>query len=87
MARILVKEITEVPLHILPAIIARQIRAVGNRIYRISVKRTHWHHYNISTRTKLIRKEIKPTEIAPGSPAIHIVTDKRSRKSSKGCAA
>ena len=64
MVRTVVKEVTEIPLHILPTIIARQIRNVGDRIYRISVKRTHWHHYNISVRTKLIRKELAPVLMA-----------------------
>ena len=60
MVQTVVKEVTEIPLHILPAVIARQIRSVGDRIYRISVKRTHWHHYNISIRTKMFRKELAP---------------------------
>ena len=36
----------------------------GNAIYRISVKRTHRHHYNISVRTKTIRKELKKLLVA-----------------------
>lgn len=64
MVRTLVKEVTEIPLHILPTVIARQIWNVGDRIYRISVKRTHRHHYNISVRTKLIRKELAPVLVA-----------------------
>ena len=77
MARTLLKEETDIPLHILPAVIARQIRSVGAKIYRISVKRTHWHHYNISVRTRRILKELRPTETGevaadpgttPGSP-------------------
>jgi hypothetical protein len=48
----------EVPLYLLPHTIARQIYRVGDSVYRISVKRTHWHHYNISVRTKSLPKEL-----------------------------
>ena len=50
----------EVPLYLIPAVIARQIKKRGNAVYRISVKRTHWHHYNISVRTKSLPRELRP---------------------------
>lgn len=54
----------EIPLYILPRAIARQITRFGNSVYRISVKRTHWHHYNISVRTKSLPKELVPYQVA-----------------------
>lgn len=54
----------EIPLFLLPQVIAKQIRTAGDRIYRISVKRTHWHHYNVSIRTKRIAKELRPETVA-----------------------
>lgn len=48
----------EIPLFLLPQVIAKQIRTAGDRIYRISVKRTHWHHYNVSVRTKSLPREL-----------------------------
>jgi len=56
----------EIPLFLLPHAIARQIRKTGDRIYRISVKRTHYHHYNVSVRTKTLPREL----LAGGTPEI-----------------
>lgn len=53
---------TTVPLYLLPRAIAYQINLTGDSVYRISVKRTHWHHYTISVRVKAL-----PKERAPGS--------------------
>ena len=41
---------TEIPLYLIPHVIARQIKERGDDVYRISVKRTHWHHYTIKVR-------------------------------------
>jgi len=61
MVRIRSNDQDEIPLFLLPRIIAEQVLKTGDRIYRISVKRTHWHHYNVSVRTKAL-----PRELAPG---------------------
>lgn len=54
------KSITEgeIPLYLLPRALALQINRIGDSVYRISVKRTHWHHYNISVRTRTLPKEL-----------------------------
>jgi hypothetical protein len=44
-------------------VIARMIRERGEKVYRISAKRTHYHHYNISVRTRSVPRELMP---APG---------------------
>ena len=72
----------EIPLYLLPRAIARQITRFGDSVYRISVKRTHWHHYNVSVRTKSLPKELTPCRVArldtPGKrepdhpPMVHI---------------
>jgi len=49
-----------VPLYLLPREIAYQINQMGESVYRISVKRTHRHHYNISVRVKALPKELAP---------------------------
>jgi hypothetical protein len=54
---------TEIPLYLLPQVITRQIHLKGAAVYRISVKRTHWHHYNVSVRTKAIKKELSPLRV------------------------
>ena len=58
--------VTEIPLYLLPQAITLLIRMRGVKVYRISVKRTHLHHYNISVRTRLLPKELAPVrEPAP----------------------
>ena len=54
---------SEVPLYLLPRAIAHQINRIGDKVYRISVKRTHWHHYNITVRTKSLPKELAPGRV------------------------
>lgn len=57
---------TEIPLYLLPQAIARLIRERGEKVYRISVKRTHLHHYNVSVRTRSLPRELAPVrEPAP----------------------
>jgi hypothetical protein len=51
---------TEIPLSLVPHAIARLIRERGEKVYRVSVKRTHYHHYNISVRTRLLPRELRP---------------------------
>jgi hypothetical protein len=65
MTRSLSCKTTTVPLYLLPRAIAYQINRVGDSVYRISVKRTHWHHYNISVRVKALPKELAPASSVP----------------------
>jgi hypothetical protein len=60
MDRVRLNEVQEIPLFLLPHAIAQQIKKTGNRIYRISVKRTHQHHYNVSVRTRTLPRELTP---------------------------
>jgi hypothetical protein len=57
-----------IPLYILPRAIALQINRIGDSVYRISVKRTHWHHYNVTVRTKPVPKELALRRTAVLSP-------------------
>jgi len=36
------------------------MRDRGERVYRISVKRTRYHYYNISVRTRSVPRELAP---------------------------
>ncbi|WP_321507071.1 hypothetical protein [uncultured Methanoregula sp.] len=58
----------EIPLYLLPQAVARTVREWGDAVYRISVKRTHWHHYNVTVRTKPLRRELTVRTIAILSP-------------------
>ena len=68
------KSDTEIPLFLIPTVIARQIKAQGDDVFRISVKRTHWHHYNVTVRTKQVHRELRgrkdstPARQKPDSP-------------------
>jgi hypothetical protein len=59
-----------IPLFLLPQAIARQIRERGSTLYRISVKRTNWHYYNVTVRTKPVPRELAPGKVAVWSPGI-----------------
>lgn len=67
MTKSLSVQAAEIPLYLIPKVIDRLIRLRGEAVYRISVVRTHWHHYNVSIRTKWIRPEPAP---APGTDSI-----------------
>ena len=57
---------TGIPLYLIPQAVTRLIRERGGKVYRISVVRTHYHHYNISVRTRSLPKELVPArEPAP----------------------
>jgi hypothetical protein len=51
---------TEVPLYVIPHAIRQLLRKRGENVYRISVVRTRYHHYNISLRTRSLPKELMP---------------------------
>ncbi len=50
----------EIPIFLVPQEISRMIRERGERVYRISVKRTRYHYYNISVRTRSLPRELAP---------------------------
>lgn len=53
MTRSLSARASEVPLYLIPKVIARLIQLKGEAVYCISVVRTHWHHYNVSVQSKI----------------------------------
>lgn len=71
MDRIRLNEETGIPLYLIPERIKWQIKKTGDRIYRISVKRTEHHHYSISVRTKTLPRELMPggTTLALSRPS------------------
>jgi hypothetical protein len=58
----------EIPLYLLPQAVGRKVKEWGDAVYRISVKRTHWHHYNVTVRTKPVPRELALVEIAGAAP-------------------
>ncbi len=63
MTKSLSTALSEIPLYLLPKAVAQLIREKRDAIYRISIKRTHWHHFNVSVRTKRIKRELAPAEV------------------------
>jgi hypothetical protein len=49
----------DIPLYLIPHIVARGFRRHGGDVESIIVTKTHRHFYNISIRTRPIRKELK----------------------------
>jgi hypothetical protein len=74
----------EIPLSLIPHIIAMEIRKMGDKIHRISVKRTHWHHYNVSVRTKLIAKELDPGRVTKHPHALDPFSGNRVASAGSG---
>lgn len=49
----------DIPLYLIPHIIARGFRKYGGDVERVTVTATHRHFYNISIRTRPIHKELR----------------------------
>ena len=75
----------EIPLHLLPQIVARKVREWGAVMYRISIMRTHWHHYNVTVRTRVIRQDPGHTGEAGISSDPQPLTGRVSRKVRREC--
>ena len=56
---------THIHLNLIPHVIARQINTQGEDVHRISVKWVCLHHYNITVRTKSLKRELKPRIVVP----------------------
>lgn len=55
--------IPEIPLYLIPRVVADQIRANGETVFQITVTRTHCHFYTVSVSTSAVRK-------APPNPQV-----------------
>jgi hypothetical protein len=78
---------TEVPLYLLPLAIARRVREWGEVVYRISIVRTRWHHYNVTVRTRRIKKELAPVPVAVFEPVPGPAGTQAGKRKRRGCAA
>lgn len=78
---------SEIPLWLLPHALVRTVREWGDALYRISVKRTHWHHFNVTIRTRPIPKELKPVNVETISTNSPDSMGKRPRAGRRKCLA
>jgi len=59
----------EIPLYMLPAALSCCVRAQGEKVYRVVIVRTHWHHYTIKVRcsTKKATGQVVPSQQNTGT--------------------
>ncbi len=83
MDRVRNNDIKEITLFVLPHVILKEVQKTGDRIYRISIKRTHWHHYHVSVRTKSLPRELAPARKISGEQknAVGNLRHRSTRKS------
>jgi hypothetical protein len=65
-----------VPLHLIPVTIAQRIRERGGKLYRISVVRTHQHHYTVKCkcRAKIAMEPLEQPVDHPANPLQEPIT-------------
>jgi hypothetical protein len=49
----------DIPLFLIPHVLLREVRRHGERLERVIVRKTRSHFYNISIRTRPIKRELK----------------------------
>lgn len=69
----------DIPLWLIPALVKREVSSHGGRLKGLVVRETRSHFYNISIRTKPIRKERRggSTRCAEGEPTGRAPRDTR----------
>jgi hypothetical protein len=58
MPRAPLKTEPDIPLFLIPHVIQKQIRLLGENVERVVVRKTASHFYNISIRTRAIKREL-----------------------------
>jgi hypothetical protein len=69
----------EIPLFIVPHVIMQRIRRHGENLERVIVRKSGSHYYNISIRTRPVKRELKARATDAGAPA-PVCDAKRSEK-------
>ncbi len=59
----------DIPLFIVPHIIMQKIRTHGENLERVIVRKSGSHYYNISIRTRPVKRELKTSVEGAGAPA------------------
>jgi hypothetical protein len=49
----------DIPLFLIPHVLLREVRSHGEELERVIIRKTRSHFYNISIRTRLIKRELK----------------------------
>jgi len=59
----------DIPLFIVPHVIMQKIRRHGENLERVIVRKSGSHYYNISIRTRPVKRELKTSVEGAGAPA------------------
>ena len=57
----------DIPLYLIPHTVLRGVRMYGNEIERVVVKKTCSHFYNVSIRTRPVKRELRKGPHRSGS--------------------
>ena len=57
----------DIPLFLAPHVITRRIRTHGDKLRRVFVRKIRRHFFNVSIRTRSIKRELKGTQTYAGS--------------------
>jgi hypothetical protein len=57
--------IPDIPLYLIPHILAREFRKHGDEVEGLTITATHRHFYNISIRTRRVPKELRGDNGSP----------------------
>lgn len=57
----------DIPLFLIPHIVMRGVRTHGENLERVIVRKSSCHFYNISTRTRPVKRELKGKQPCTGS--------------------
>ncbi len=66
----------DIPLFLIPHIVRREVRTHGEELERVVIRKTRSHFYNVSIRTRPIKREFKKGKTGTGSPKTVIRRDK-----------
>jgi len=53
----------DIPLFLIPHVLLREVRRHGEELERVIVRKTSSHFYNISIRTRPVKRELKRSQI------------------------
>ena len=59
----------EIPLFIVPHMNMKRIRRHGENLERVIVRKSGIHYYNISIRTRPVKRELRARAVEAGAPA------------------
>jgi hypothetical protein len=57
----------DIPLFLIPHVVLRGVRTHGEELERVIVSKTRSHFYNVSIRTRPVKRELKAKQAADGA--------------------